>query len=111
MTKQCTQCQQNFTCTADTHCWCTQYPAISWSSPTGECYCADCLLEAMAYEINYNKLPLTPQIKEEISGLGPPKALKEGIDYTLSKGLMVLTRWYLLRRGQCCDNRCKSCPY
>lgn len=37
--------------------------------------------------------------------------LKEGIDYTLEKGLLVFTREYLLRRGTCCESGCRNCPY
>lgn len=38
--------------------------------------------------------------------------LIEGKDYYLDeKGLMVFTADYLLRRGYCCENACKHCPY
>jgi hypothetical protein len=38
--------------------------------------------------------------------------LKEHVDfYWDEKGLMVLTREYLLRRGYCCENGCRHCPY
>ena len=26
-------------------------------------------------------------------------------------GLMVMTELYLRRRGYCCDNKCRHCPY
>jgi hypothetical protein len=38
----------------------------------------------------------------------PP--LGEG-DYYWENGLMVLTEAYLRRRGQCCGNGCRHCPY
>lgn len=38
-------------------------------------------------------------------------ALKEGTDYYFEKGLMVFTSHYLLRRGYCCGNDCRHCPY
>ena len=31
--------------------------------------------------------------------------------YTDENGLMVLTRHYLLKRGRCCCNGCRNCPY
>jgi hypothetical protein len=31
--------------------------------------------------------------------------------YYDERGLMVLTEGYLLRRGYCCDNGCRHCPY
>ena len=35
----------------------------------------------------------------------------EGMDYSLENGLMVLTARYLKRRGYCCGNLCRHCPY
>ena len=37
--------------------------------------------------------------------------LKEGEDYYFEDGLMVLTDRYLLRRGYCCEQGCRNCPY
>jgi len=37
--------------------------------------------------------------------------LKEGEDYYFEGGLMVLTDRYLLRRGYCCEQGCRNCPY
>lgn len=38
--------------------------------------------------------------------------LEEGKDYYFNEqGLMVLTEAYHLRRGYCCGNGCKHCPY
>ena len=31
--------------------------------------------------------------------------------YINSDGYMVLTEKYLLKRGYCCENGCKHCPY
>ncbi|MCB0496964.1 MAG: hypothetical protein KDC79_12570 [Cyclobacteriaceae bacterium] len=40
------------------------------------------------------------------------RELKEGEDYYFNKnGLMVFTEKYLLKRGHCCENGCKHCPY
>jgi hypothetical protein len=35
----------------------------------------------------------------------------EGIDYYFENGLMVLTAHFLLKRGYCCKNGCRHCPY
>ncbi|HBE82688.1 MAG TPA: hypothetical protein DDW24_07895 [Blastocatellia bacterium] len=35
----------------------------------------------------------------------------EGRDYYFENGLLVMTAEYLLRRGYCCGNRCRHCPY
>jgi Family of unknown function (DUF5522) len=38
--------------------------------------------------------------------------LTEGEDFYFNQqGLMVLTAKYLLKRGFCCKNACKHCPY
>jgi hypothetical protein len=38
--------------------------------------------------------------------------LIEGLDYTMSKeGFRVMTEAYLTRRGYCCANGCRHCPY
>jgi biotin synthase-like enzyme len=40
------------------------------------------------------------------------RQLKEGIDFYFNeKGLMVLTESFHLKRGYCCKNNCKHCPY
>ena len=35
----------------------------------------------------------------------------DGADYYFEEGLMVLTSSYLLKRGYCCENGCRHCPY
>ena len=43
---------------------------------------------------------------------GKASELKEGVDYEIDKnGLLVFTRHYLLKRGYCCKNGCRNCPY
>ena len=32
-------------------------------------------------------------------------------DFYWENGKLVLTEHYHLRRGKCCDNDCKHCPY
>jgi len=40
-----------------------------------------------------------------------PEKFVEGIDYYFENGLMVLTAQFLRKRGYCCDNDCRHCPY
>lgn len=35
----------------------------------------------------------------------------EGVDYYFENGLMVLTAHFLKKRGYCCGNGCRHCPY
>ena len=37
--------------------------------------------------------------------------LVEDIDYYFENGLMVLTAHFLEKRGYCCNNGCRHCPY
>jgi hypothetical protein len=39
--------------------------------------------------------------------------LIENVDYVIDKesGLMILTSYFLSKRGYCCGNKCKNCPY
>jgi len=39
------------------------------------------------------------------------RRLKEGHDYYMEAGALVFTASYLKRRGYCCDNGCRHCPY
>lgn len=35
----------------------------------------------------------------------------ENEDYYFENGLMVLTEIFLKKRGYCCENNCRHCPY
>ncbi|MGC2236631.1 MAG: DUF5522 domain-containing protein [Pyrinomonadaceae bacterium] len=35
----------------------------------------------------------------------------EGIDFYFENGFMVLTGHFLKKRGYCCGNGCRHCPY
>jgi hypothetical protein len=37
--------------------------------------------------------------------------LVEGVDYYMEAGKLVFTRAYHLKRGHCCNSRCRHCPY
>ena len=38
--------------------------------------------------------------------------LEEGVDYSIDElGRFVFTEAYHLKRGYCCKNDCKHCPY
>ncbi len=44
--------------------------------------------------------------------IGYNDGFEEGKDYYLSpEGYRVMTEEYLTRRGYCCANGCKHCPY
>ncbi|MEM9918476.1 MAG: DUF5522 domain-containing protein [Bacteroidota bacterium] len=37
--------------------------------------------------------------------------LQKGVDFYIENGFYVFTAAYLLKRGYCCDNGCRHCPY
>ena len=48
---------------------------------------------------------------EESGSTGEVVPLVENEDYYLERGLMVFTARYHLRRGYCCEQGCRHCPY
>jgi hypothetical protein len=40
-----------------------------------------------------------------------PAPLQEGVDYTMEAGKLVFTAAYHLKRGYCCNSKCRHCPY
>ena len=40
-----------------------------------------------------------------------PPPLTEGVDYYLENGRYVFTAAYHLKRGYCCNSKCRHCPY
>ncbi len=41
----------------------------------------------------------------------PENESKEGEDFYMENGYRVLTERFLVRRGYCCANGCRHCPY
>ncbi|MDX6386000.1 MAG: hypothetical protein QOK48_3573 [Blastocatellia bacterium] len=41
----------------------------------------------------------------------PPGGLIDGEDYYLEDGLLVMTAAYHKKRGSCCGNKCRWCPF
>ncbi len=37
--------------------------------------------------------------------------LVDGVDYYMEDGKMVMTAYFLLKRGHCCNSGCRNCPY
>ena len=55
---------------------------------------------------------MTDNAEEPGSEQTPLAELKEGRDYYREgNGLIVFTSDFLLRRGFCCENGCRHCPY
>ncbi len=87
----CERCGVKFDCGvgSDT-CWCKSLPVANVEPGMfSECLCRSCL-----------------------TNMNHPAKLRQDEDYYFNEdGLMVLTSNYLKRRGYCCENGCKHCPY
>ena len=114
MSKTCPQCQTVFDCAGCSTgaCWCMAYPPILSCAATDDCLCPACLTAVCAARI-------VQTIDDRAVHLHPPAAalacqglpVIEGLDYSIDNGLWVLSRWYLLKRGECCGNGCRNCPF
>ena len=59
-----------------------------------------------------NKEFLALMVQDEIkSQIENPTPLSEDVDFYFEDGLMVLTKEYLEKRGFCCGNGCRHCPF
>lgn len=109
--KICQNCNNGFTC-YNSGCWCDELPMIMPLDPMRDCLCPICLKAEVTLKVQENMSNLTLEKKEKIKALGISKAPIEGIDYYINENkLFVFTAWYHLRRGSCCGNNCKHCPY
>jgi Family of unknown function (DUF5522) len=84
--------------------------------PLGEnsdCLCPDCLKQAVIHQTRhlvdeFRAGRISRQAIPPASDTASPLA---DIDYYIDNGRYVFTGWYLLRRGYCCGNGCRHCPY
>jgi hypothetical protein len=115
--KLCSVCGQRFTCgpaSGNKKCWCSDYPAVIPLDFNQGCRCPTCLKKIVKEKIADYLQTITPENAsasgaKDYATIGQPI---EGIDYYLNEdGKFVLTAWYLLKRGSCCQNGCKHCPY
>jgi len=112
--KICSKCQKSFHCGSgnpDSGCWCGELPHIGQIDGIHDCLCPTCLKEDILQKIER----FVQDYKSgKIDNIAPKYAnpkLIEGIDYYVENGLYVFKEWYLLKRGYCCDNSCRHCPY
>ncbi|MGF1636791.1 MAG: cysteine-rich CWC family protein [Cyclobacteriaceae bacterium] len=114
--KKCTLCNQNFICESDSEhstCWCYRYPHINKVTEDQDCLCATCLQNKIIRSINafveaYKKGE-SPNLAQQ--NYYSQTELIEGIDYYIENKNWVFTEWFHLKRGHCCGNGCRHCPY
>lgn len=115
-TKYCSKCGATFSCGAENNnstCWCDDFPHIGQIDNIHNCLCPDCLKKQMKGQIDVFVTDFKTGKQENIA---PRYADKEGklirdIDYYIEDGNLVFTEWYHLKRGECCGNLCRHCPY
>lgn len=107
----CAKCNNDFKCNNESNCWCSHYPVLEALESEMGCYCPNCLEKRLADQFNKQAI-ITKEDKYKISQLGIPETPIEGVDFIINEsGLYTFTKWYLLRRGYCCENGCQNCPY
>ena len=84
------------------------YPPVL-ESINGDCMCEKCLKGEVDSKIKaFTQSGIPSGIREKIEG---NTKLLENIDYYIENGLYVFTSWFHLKRGSCCQNGCRHCPY
>lgn len=112
MKQQCSVCHGEFSCGANSDtCWCSSFPAIMPLGLAQTCRCPTCLAIAINKHIDEAILQQGCDKVVEMASQYQKQDLIEGIDYTTENGNMVFSKWYHLKRGSCCDNDCRNCPY
>jgi len=110
----CTHCNNMLTCNVDniSACWCNELPSIlPLDTTTTSCLCRSCTLDKInAYLENIYTQPIKIQIDFAKQFRGNDNLI-DGLDYTMQSGYMVFSKWFFLKRGSCCKNGCKNCPY
>lgn len=116
MSDICHQCGASFSCQAPQpgSCWCADYPPVLPVDDASKgCLCPVCLkakvAEAIALYVEEVKAGKRVNEAAEFSGSAP--GLKQGIDFYVENGFYVFTEWYHLKRGTCCGNDCRHCPF
>lgn len=110
----CSQCHTTLSCNVKdiNACWCNELPAIlPLDNTTTSCLCQNCTLAKMNQFLS--TLYQRP-LKEQLAFAKPFHGndnLIENLDYEMQNGYMVFSRWFFLKRGKCCKNNCKNCPY
>ena len=107
-TKSCWKCGASFGCGpqgTNAKCWCDALPAVEPVADTAGCMCPTCLLSA-----SKSAEPASERDRSS-PGLTPRMSLVKDEDYYQDGPYIVFTAAYHRRRGYCCKNGCRHCPY
>ena len=82
--------------------------------PTNEqnCRCPSCLAQTFSdyvdQSLDLNGREIMVEMASQHRNAG---TLAEYVDYTIEDGNYVFSIWHHLKRGTCCRNGCRQCPY
>lgn len=113
-TAECPDCARPFECGAEDTlgCWCAAYPRVPVSLDTAGCRCPTCLAREVGAALEaYIDRHGTDRALELAQAHAKAKPLLEHIDYSVENELTVFSRWFHLKRGHCCGNACRHCPF
>lgn len=115
---QCSQCGEAFRCVSlddkakFSECWCQSLPAILPIDNKVGCLCSHCLKQRIVDSLPGYLESIGHEKSLELAERYPlDTPLEEGIDYQVEEGYTVFSSWYHLKRGYCCGNGCRHCPY
>ncbi len=111
MQKVCSNCTTTFECLSCNNegCWCLQYPPLLSCDLESDCMCPTCLSAVLE---NKTQDIIASGSIDLINNLPKSNKLIEGVDfYYTPEGYMCFTAFHHLKRGKCCGNGCRHCPY
>lgn len=112
--KSCSRCGRSFTCgpeKGEERCWCDQLSRVSLAANADQdCLCPQCLREAIQ-KLNAADSSVAGCPGAVRRSLTSSYSLVAGEDYYSEGEAIVFTARYHLRRGYCCENGCRHCPF
>ncbi len=113
--KKCSVCHEEFSCGAGFElgsCWCVSFPPIMQLEFDQDCRCPACLSDSIDSRIgeliNDNGIDQMLTLAEPYRN---QSELVKDVDFKVVNDLYVFSKWYHIKRGECCGNDCQNCPY
>lgn len=88
-----------------------EYPSIMDLNADSACICPSCLRVKIAEKTEQFAINYKHGVDENIALKSAHLKPIEGIDYYMENGFFVMKGWAHLKRGNCCGNKCRHCPY
>ncbi len=118
----CKQCNQEHQCNPaeNDSCWCFKYPSLQLLHELIEepfqsdkkCLCETCFVSTIKKVIDkHATLFKAGKIPNYAPQFVKGNSLIDDIDFYKENGNWVFTSWSHMKRGHCCGNGCRHCPY